>query len=62
LSETPEESRPSKVLVFIASAGIDEASSKYTLDDIKARIEHQQNVYSWEFIFAGVDIPAFRRA
>jgi hypothetical protein len=62
LSETPEESRPSKVLVFIASAGIDEVSRTYTFDDIKAKIEHQQRVYSWEFIFAGTDIPAYRRA
>jgi hypothetical protein len=60
LNETPEENRPSKVIVFIGSAGIDNASKSYTLDEIKAKVEHQQSVYSWQFIFAGVNIYSFK--
>jgi hypothetical protein len=60
LNETPEEGRPSRVIVFIGSAGIDNASKQYTLDEIKAKVDHQRSVYSWQFIFAGADIHAFK--
>jgi hypothetical protein len=60
LSKTAEEDRPSKVIVLIGTAGIDNASKKYTLDEIKSKIDHQRQVYSWEFIFAGADVSAFK--
>ncbi|MDR1469674.1 MAG: hypothetical protein LBT00_10305 [Spirochaetaceae bacterium] len=60
LSKTAEEERPSKVIVLIGTAGIDNASKKYSLDEIKAKIDHQRQVYSWEFIFAGADVSAFK--
>jgi hypothetical protein len=60
LSGTPEENRPSKVIVLLGAAGVDNASKNYTLDEIKAKIEHQRTVYSWQFIFAGADIAAFK--
>jgi hypothetical protein len=56
LRDTPEENRPSRVIVFVGTAGVDNASKTYTLDDIKAKVEHQQYVYSWHFIFAGANI------
>jgi hypothetical protein len=60
LSETAEEKRPEKVIVFIGTAGIDNASKKYTLDEIKAKIDHQRQVYSWHFVFAGADVTSFK--
>jgi hypothetical protein len=56
LRDTPEENRPSKVIVFVGTAGVDNASKTYTLDEIKAKVEHQQCTYSWHFIFAGANI------
>jgi hypothetical protein len=60
LSETAEEKRPEKVIVFIGTAGIDNASKKYALDEIKAKIAHQRQVYSWHFVFAGVDMTSYK--
>ena len=52
LSETPEEERPSKVIVCITVFGRDNASKKYTHDRIKEMIALQRDVYKWKFILA----------
>lgn len=52
LSETPEEERPSKVIVCITVFGRDNASKKYTYDRIKEMIALQRDVYKWKFILA----------
>jgi hypothetical protein len=60
LHGTPEEDRPSRVIVFIGTAGVDNASKTFTLDEIKAKVEHQQYVYSWQFVFVGADVYSFK--
>lgn len=52
LSETPEEERPSKVIVCITTFGRDNASKKCTYDVIKEMIALQRDVYKWKFILA----------
>lgn len=52
LSETPEEERPSKVIVCISIFGRDNASKKYTHDKIREMIALQRDVYKWKFILA----------
>jgi uncharacterized protein YegL len=56
LSKTPEEDRPSKVIVMIITDGEENASKKFTASQIKEKIDIQKNVYSWEFIFLAKDI------
>ena len=58
LAETPEENRPSKVMVFITTDGQENASREYTKARIKEMIEHQTNVYNWTFVFLGANMDA----
>lgn len=62
LSRTPEEARPGKVICTITTDGLENASSKYSLSEIKEMITHQRNVYKWEFIFLGANIDAIETA
>lgn len=52
LSETPEEERPSKVIVCMTVFGRDNASKKYTHDKLHEMIALQRDVYKWKFILA----------
>lgn len=58
LAALPEEERPSKVLFLIITDGQENASHTYTKDQIKSMVEHQRQVYSWEFVFMGANIDA----
>lgn len=62
LSETPEEERPSKVIITITTDGYENASKNYSLDQIKKMISHQRNCYKWEFVFLGANIDAAENA
>ncbi|MGN0975602.1 MAG: hypothetical protein ACI4OL_06335, partial [Gemmiger sp.] len=42
--------------------GMENASSRYTYDEVKAMIERQQKKYNWEFLFLGANIDAAREA
>ena len=53
LNNTPEDERPDKVIFVITTDGYENASRKFTKTQIKDMIEHQQNKYSWTFIFLG---------
>lgn len=52
LSNTPEEERPSKVIVCIHIFGRDNASKKCTHDRLREMIALQRDVYKWKFILA----------
>jgi len=58
LYNTPEPDRPEKVMFFIITDGLENASQEYTFEKVKGMIEHQQQVYSWEFTFLGANIDA----
>ena len=59
-SAMPEEERPENVLCVIITDGEENASQKYSAEDVKKRIEHQQSVYSWEFLFLAANQDAFQ--
>ena len=59
LAETKEEERPSKVIFMITTDGMENSSKKYSYDDIKTKVKHQQEKYSWEFIFIGANIDSY---
>lgn len=62
LAETPNEKRPSKVIVVIMTDGEENSSREYTYKDIQDKIEHQREKYNWEFLFVGAGIDAFKGA
>jgi uncharacterized protein YegL len=62
LSKTPEEQRPSSVIFVITTDGMENASREFTYEKVKELIKHQQDKYSWEFIFIGANIDAAEEA
>lgn len=62
LAAMPEEERPSKVLFLIITDGQENSSRNFRGDAglaaVKAKVEHQRSVYSWEFVFMGANIDA----
>ena len=55
----PEEERPENVLCVIITDGQENASKEFSTADVKKRIEHQQEVYKWEFLFLAANQDAF---
>lgn len=62
LAEMNEEDRPSKVLVAVFTDGMENASKEYTLKQVKEKIEHQEKVYNWTFMYLGTDITTTKMA
>ena len=58
-AEMPEEERPESVIVAIVTDGYENASKKYTLRDVKKRIDHQTNKYNWEFVYLAANQDDF---
>lgn len=58
LAALPEEERPSKVILLIITDGEENSSRRFNRDQIKSMVEHQRNVYNWEFVFMGANIDA----
>ena len=52
-----EEDRPQKTLFVITTDGMENASERFSYNDIKKLIEQQKEV-GWEFIFLGANIDA----
>lgn len=55
LRSTPESERPSKVMFAIFTDGAENASKEFNGDAIKKMINHQQDKYSWNFVFVGAN-------
>ena len=58
LNKTPEEERPGHVIFAITTDGYENASHEFTKAKVKEMIEHQQDKYSWTFMFLGANIDA----
>ena len=56
LAAMPEEERPEKNLIVIMTDGEENASQEYTLAKVKEMIKHQEEKYSWSFMYMGTDI------
>lgn len=59
LYETDPSERPEHVIFFVFTDGYENASKEYNATRIKQMIEHQQEKYSWEFLYAGANQDAF---
>ena len=56
LSEMKEEDRPDKTMVVIMTDGAENNSREYSASKIKEMIKHQEEKYSWEFVYMGFDL------
>lgn len=54
----PEADRPDAVVFAILTDGFENASREYTVKDVKKRIAHQTEKYSWEFRFLAANQDA----
>jgi hypothetical protein len=58
LAAMPESERPSKVIFLVITDGHENASSRFSSEQIKTMVEHQKDTYNWEFVFMGANIDA----
>ena len=57
-----EEDRPEHTIFVITTDGMENASHRYTSDEVKAMVKRQQEQYGWEFLFLGANIDAVETA
>ena len=62
LAAMPEADRPGLVLVAIVTDGEENSSREFNGQQIRAMIERQTTVYSWQFTYLGANQDAFRAA
>lgn len=60
LAALKEEDRPEKVLFVIVTDGMENASREYTLMKLREMIQHQKDVYKWDFQFIGANDAAWQ--
>jgi len=58
LASLDEADRPGTVICLIMTDGLENASTEWTYDAVKALITQQRDQYSWNFIFLGANIDA----
>ena len=57
-----EEDRPEHTVFVITTDGMENASRRYTSDQVKAMVRRQKERYGWEFLFLGANIDAVETA
>ena len=58
LAALPEEERPSKVIVVVITDGQENSSTKFSKNQIKEMISHQEEKYNWSFVFMGANMDS----
>ena len=62
LAKLAEQDRPGLVVVVVMTDGLENSSREFDKLQIKQMIEHQQEIYSWQFTFLGANQDAFAEA
>jgi hypothetical protein len=62
LSQLSEKDRPAQVIVAILTDGLENASRRYSWNDIGDRIKLQSETYKWTFLFLGANQDAIATA
>lgn len=57
-----KEDVPEHTMFVIITDGYENASKKYSSDQVKKMIEHEKEQYGWEFLFIGANIDAVETA
>ena len=53
---------PEHTMFVITTDGVENASRKYTSDEVKKMVERQKEEFGWEFLFIGANIDAVETA
>jgi hypothetical protein len=62
LAAMPEGDRPDKVVFVVITDGLENSSHEYDKARIKEMVEHQTEVYKWNFVYLGANQDAFSEA
>ena len=62
LSDMDESERPSKNMIVIMTDGQENASKEYNFDTVKTKIKHQEEKYSWTFVYMGTNLQDLKDA
>jgi uncharacterized protein YegL len=62
LSQLPEHERPGCVVIAVVTDGEENSSRTFSLADVRTRVRHQAEVYSWQFVFLGAHLNAVEAA
>jgi uncharacterized protein YegL len=62
LNDTPEEERPSRVVMAIITDGQENSSHEYKRQQVFDKIKTQKDAYQWEFVFLAAGQEAFKEA
>lgn len=62
LSDMNESERPSKNIIVIMTDGQENASKEYNFDTVKEKIKHQEEKYSWTFVYMGTNLQDLKDA
>ncbi|MBR3552747.1 MAG: VWA domain-containing protein [Clostridia bacterium] len=57
-----EEDVPEHTVFVITTDGMENASQRYSVEKVRAMIEHEKEKYGWEFLFLGANIDAVETA
>ena len=57
-----EEDRPEHTIFIITTDGMENASRRWTSDQVKELVQRQKERYGWEFLFLGANIDAVETA
>jgi uncharacterized protein YegL len=53
-----EEDRPERTIFVITTDGMENASRRYSSDEVKTMVQEKKEKYGWEFLFLGANIDA----
>jgi len=58
LAKTPEGERPDRVIFGLLTDGYENSSKEYSKPQIQEKVKHQEENYSWQFIYLGANQDA----
>lgn len=58
LNRMTESEKPGKILFVVVTDGEENSSKIFRLSDVKEKLNHQKDKYSWNFMFLGADFDA----
>jgi len=62
LAAMPESDRPDKVVFVVFTDGEENSSHRFTKEQIREMVEHQQSAYNWQFVYLGANQDSFSEA
>jgi hypothetical protein len=59
LKSLPDAQRPDKIIFVVMTDGLENSSRDYTHPQVRDMIQHQTDVYKWQFVFLGANINSY---